>query len=416
MAEFNGAGARVAIRKATFIGKTGLAFKFIVAFAKRHILQQYVARRMKLALVRRSFSPVGGAELYLNRLIDRLATSGHQIHLLTESWPESVPNLQVHQLPATTSRARRPWALARGVQRHLQSHSYDCVFSLERTLRQDVYRAGDGVHRMWLRRRLQFLPWWRTLWTGGFHRAILKLEMQTLNPANTGFVIVNSEMIRKEIESLFFFPRERIILIRNGVDVPRFRSGRRADTRAKLGFGDHDFICLFVGSGWERKGLEYVVRALPEVQRKIDSTRSDAFLKLVVAGKGRAFDAGPNVIFAGAVPDVENLYAAADLLTFTPIYEPSANVCIEALAAGLPVLTSSYNGAAELITSPDRGAVIENPSDVPAISAEIARRANTPERKRVAVPANDLSIERNVAETLRVLERAASSRRSEWIT
>mgnify|MGYP003577636974 CR=1 FL=1 len=368
---------------------------------------------MKLALVRRSFSPVGGAELYLNRLIEGLDRAGHEIHLLIESWTGTAANLRVHSLAVSGSRGTRPRAFADAVARHLAQHTYDCVFSLERTLLQDVYRAGDGVHRAWLEQRRKYLPWWRTFWTGKFHRTMLQLEAQTFNPANTRCIIVNSEMVRNEIQRHYAFPAERIFLVGNGIQVDRMRSGRRAETRAKFGFDDHDFVCLFVGSGWERKGLQYVARALPDAQRKVDSTRSDVLLKLVVAGKGRPFDAGPNVIFAGAVADVENLYAAADLLTFLPIYEPSANVCIEALAAGLPVLTSSCNGAAELITSPDRGTVLADPSNVPAISAEIARRANLPKRKRVTVPVNELSIERNVAETLQILEHAASNRRSE---
>jgi UDP-glucose:(heptosyl)LPS alpha-1,3-glucosyltransferase len=371
---------------------------------------------MKLALVRRAFSPVGGAELYLQRLIAGLASAGHELHLLTESWIESTPNLRIHPIPANASRAGRPLQFARAVQNHLNSHRYDCVFSLERTFHQDVYRAGDGVHRVWLAQRRRYLPWWRTFWTSRFHRTILKLEQQTLNPANTRCVIVNSEMVRDEITSLFRFPPERIILVRNGVDVIRFRSGRREETRRKYNLAPNDFVCLFVGSGWERKGLDYVIEALPAAQTQLDSHARGITLKLLVAGKGRASTSCPNIIFAGPVPDVENLYAAADLFTFVPIYEPSANVCVEALAAGLPVVTSRHNGAAELITAPELGSVLSDPADRAALVTEILRFATAAVRSRISLPDHLLSIERNVAETIAVLECAAQTPKSSKTT
>lgn len=364
---------------------------------------------MKLALVRRSFSPVGGAELYLQRLLQALAARGHAIHLLTESWSQPPAEVSLHPLAVPGSRAQRPWAFARAVDQHLRGSSYDCVFSLERTLHQDVYRAGDGVHRVWLERRRQFGPWWRKFWTGRFHRAMVALEKETLHPDHTRFVIVNSEMVRAEIQRCFGFPSERIVLVRNGIEVSRFQNGHREETRVKYGIGPEDFVCLFVGSGWERKGLRFVVDAFRMAERELKE-RCGRQLKLLVAGKGRPFRGGANIIFAGSVPDVENLYAAADLLTFVPIYEPSANVCVEALAAGVPILTSRFNGAAELITQSTLGRVIDDPADARTISTEILLRASAPERIRASADPEALSLERNVRETLTVLEKAARAR------
>jgi UDP-glucose:(heptosyl)LPS alpha-1,3-glucosyltransferase len=354
---------------------------------------------MKLALVRRSFSAAGGAELYLQRLLAALGQAGHELHLFAERWSDVPAGVSFHPIAAGGTRAARPRLFAEEVRRAVGMDRYDCVFSLERTLRQDVYRAGDGVHRVWLERRREFGPWWRKFWTGRFHRTMLALEKETFDAANTRFVIVNSEMVRREIQRHFSFPAQRIVLVRNGVDVPRFRGGDRSGSRARFGFGEEDFVCLFAGSGWERKGLRYVVEAIRTLGPQV---------KLLVAGKGRPFAAGPQVTFTGAVNDLENLYAAADLFTFVPIYEPSANVCIEALAAGLPVITSVQNGAAEFITSAERGYVVSNPADVGEIAREISRRAG--QRRRIQVPDEEISLERNVRETLEVLERAAGTR------
>ena len=116
---------------------------------------------MKLALIRRRFSATGGAELYLRRLLGVLAERGHELDLFTEAWDDTPPGVTLHPLRIRASRARRPVVFADAVRGELARHNFDCVFSLERTRRQDVYRAGDGVHRVWLQRRRQYSPWWR---------------------------------------------------------------------------------------------------------------------------------------------------------------------------------------------------------------------------------------------------------------
>ena len=404
---------------------------------------------MKLALIRRQFSATGGAELYLQRLLGMLAERGHELHLFTESWEEAPAGVTLHPLRIRASRARRPIVFAEVVRHELAGQSFDCIFSLERTRRQDVYRAGDGVHRVWLQRRRQHAPWWRRplVGLGAFHRNILRLEAETFDPRNTGRVIVNSEMVKREILSHFAFPADRIHLVRNGVDVARFQGGDRTATRRRLGIQDDDFLLLFVGSGWERKGLTYALRAVRSLQmvtllhgfsqgvqrfvkesktvlagalgsdsRKPTTTHasqppSPGKIKLLVVGKGKRPAHRPaNVLFAGPMSAPENAYAAADLFLFLPIYEPSSNVVFEALAAGLPVVTTAQNGAAELIEEGVNGTVVDDPANIEEVVEEIAywwsRRFYVP-----PVNAAELSLDRNVSETLAVLEQAARERR-----
>ena len=137
-----------------------------------------------------------------------------------------------------------------------------------------------------------------------------------------------------------------------------------------------------------------------------------AKVKLLVVGKGRKPSHVPEyVLFAGSLPDVENAYAAADLFVFLPIYEPASNVVVEALVAGLPVVTSAYNGAGELIEGGAHGSVIKNPADTRAVAQAIyfwwTKRFGTSR-----VDETRLTLERNVAETLAVLELAAKEKSS----
>lgn len=357
---------------------------------------------MKLALIRRQFAATGGAELYLERLLRTLLKQGHEVHLFAEAWSETLDDVKFHRIAATGSRATRPVNFSETVRAALTKKSFDCVFSLERTEQQDVYRAGDGLHRVWLERRKQFAPWWKKpfVGSGAFHRNIMALEARTFVPQNTQHVIVNSEMVRREILQHFQFPAERIHLVRNGVDVARFQNGKRDETRARFGVKDNEFLLLFVGSGWERKGLSFVLDAMARTPR----------LKLLVVGKGRKPASLANAIFAGPMADVENAYAAADLFVTLPIYEPSANVVAEALAAGLPVVTSANNGAAEVLEEGVTGSTIQEfwkPETVAIVFEHWAQR-----RTRARISADVFSLERNVAETLAVLEIAAKERRA----
>jgi UDP-glucose:(heptosyl)LPS alpha-1,3-glucosyltransferase len=385
---------------------------------------------MKLALIRRQFAATGGAELYLQRLMEALTGRGHEIHLFAESWKQPPAGASLHSIAVTGSRAERPVRFAGAVKEAVARERFDCVFSLERTLKQDVYRAGDGVHRVWLERRRQFAPWWSRPFIGGgaFHRNLMRLESQTFDPANTGRVIVNSNMVKQEILDHFRFPEDRIHLVRNGVDVDRFHRGARAETRKRFGVEDSEFLLLFVGSGWKRKGLKYLLAAaavLESAQRDQSPGRLNADeaddetepplaprnrVRLLVVGKGRKPAGAPgNVIFAGAMSDVENAYAAADLFVFPPIYEPCSNVVFEALAAGLPVITTRQNGAGEVIEDDVNGTVLDDPADVPAMTRAICHWAS----KRMTMGRIDtdaLELDRNVEETLRALELAADEK------
>ncbi|MCX8156590.1 MAG: glycosyltransferase family 4 protein [Verrucomicrobiae bacterium] len=361
---------------------------------------------MKLALIRRQFAATGGAELYTQRLCQALGAAGHEVHLYAERWPaspEEKGRFIIHPVEVGGGRAERPLRFARAVQAALARENYDCVFSLERTLRQDVYRAGDGVHRVWLERRRAMAPWWKRWWIGrsAFHRRLLALEEDVFNPQNTGRVIVNSDMVRQEILAHFAFPDNRIHLIRNGVEVHRFQRGDRARFRQQWQLPADAFVLLFAGSGWERKGLQWVLEAFACARRQ--------HWRLVVAGKGRVPWPSPRqVVFTGPLADLEHAYAGADVFVLPPLYEPSANVIFEALAAGLPVITSRWNGAAEIVEEGRTGTVLPRSDDVAGLARAMTHWAER--RIRVQVEASRLSLETNVQHTLAVLMQAAQER------
>lgn len=365
---------------------------------------------MRIALIRRRFSAVGGAELYLDRLLRALSAAGHEVHLLAEAWDAPDLPARLHPIQVKAPRALRLPAFAAAVERELLGMNLDVVFSLERTLKQDVYRAGDGVHASWLAHRRAHAPWWKRpfLNRSRFHREMLDLERQTLDPARTGRVIVNSRMVKAEILEHFDFPEDRIHHVPNGIDVPRWRSGNPEAVRCDLGLSPRVPLVLFVGSGWERKGLRYAVEAVHRWRSQGEGPAREA--RLLVAGRGRwPGPVPPWLHLLGQSAHLEDLYAAADVFLFPAVYEPSSNVVPEAMAAGLPVITTRSNGASEWVKEFHYGSIVSDPADISGLVAALQQWCGV---QMPEVPEDRLSLQSNLQATLQVLDQAREGRAS----
>jgi UDP-glucose:(heptosyl)LPS alpha-1,3-glucosyltransferase len=356
-------------------------------------------RELTIGFVRRGFSSSGGAEAYLKRLAGGVTAAGHRVLLFTGAeWPAD--EWTFGPIRRVGGKAGKPFA--REVER-MAREQCDILFSLERIWRCDIYRAGDGVHRAWLERRNKLAGPLQKL-SGVFnrkHAAALTLEESLFAKRGAGRVIANSRMVKEEIIGFYGYPADRIEVVYNGVPLgaAERREEDRAATRQSLGLGPDDVAVLFAGSGWERKGLRFAVEAVE---------RSDKQIRLFVAGTGeqRKFRS-PRVQFLGVVREMPSLYLAADIFLLPTLYDPFSNACLEALAAGRPVITTRVNGFSEIIESGRHGTIIERPDDVAAISAALAfwsdpvRRAQAQIDNLALAPQFDIS--RNVAETLRIL-------------
>ncbi len=294
----------------------------------------------------------------------------------------------------------------------------DCLFSLERVWNCDFYRAGDGVHRAWLERRQVAAPFFKR-WTRAFNRKhgeLLALEARLFSAkdveagAGAGGVIANSNMVKQEILQHYPYPAERIHVIYNGLP-PRPQAkgpegqerleGLRARVRRELGLSELDYVLLFAGSGWERKGLQFAIEGM----RRANLSRP----LLLVAGRGDAnrFPRSSRVRFLGPVREMEAYYAAADAFLLPTLYDPFSNACLEALAAGLPVITTTANGFSEIVHPGEQGEVLDDPTDTEAVARAIEAWSN-PERRADIRPqllelASKFDMETNVRATLAVI-------------
>ena len=368
--------------------------------------------KLKLAFVRRGYSPTGGAETYLKRLARGVVEAGHEAQLITANeWVED-------QWPFgsfTRLRAQSVIGFADELEQLRPQVGCDVLLSLERIWSCDVYRAGDGVHRAWLARRRKFeLPlkqFVRTL--NRKHRDLLHLEESLFASRKAGRVIVASQMVKHEIVDLYGYPANRIDIVHNGVPLDKFRfdSELREESREDLKLKPDQIALLFAGSGWERKGLLFAVQAMWLCKNRK--------MRLLVAGRGNAalyktkrlrFWREEPVHFLGEVADLLRVYAAADIFILPTIYDPFSNACLEALACGLPVVTTRSNGFSEIIEDSVHGSIVDHAGNLMGLRDAIRFWAD-PSRRAAARPANierasQFDISKNVEQTMAVLTRA----------
>jgi len=355
---------------------------------------------MKFGLVRRGYSESGGAEAFLRRFADELTALGHEVALFaTRDWPKSGWPYELYQLSGATDPAR----FADSVRRVRARGKCHVLFSFERLHTCDCYRAGDGVHQVWLERRALHEPWLSSFLRKfrSKHRHLLKLERSLFAGGGAGLTIANSEMVKREIVKLYGYPEEKIRVVYNGLPAAALApaaDGARAQARKELGVPGDTYIVLFAGTGFMRKGLRWAIEAI-DVANVPDSV-------LVVAGRGNqgALPDTNRTIFLGGVNNLPNYYAAADAFILPTLYDPFSNACLEALGAGLPVITSRYNGVAEILEPGVDGDVIAEPEDVSALATAI-RRWSDPElraamRPRILEKARRFTMEENVRQTL----------------
>jgi len=337
---------------------------------------------MRVALIRKEYADGhGGAERYAVSLAQGLASRGHSVCVLAGTCQASLPPGIAWQ---RVSFAQRPSALKnfcfqRAVRDLLAGARFDIVNGLSQVFPQDIYRAGDGLHRHWLAVQSRH-PALRILMRLSLrHQVILHIEREIFRTGNYRRIIVNSLLCKSQVQSYYGVRGRDMCLVYNGVDVQRFsrdrRSALRGPARAQLGLGPDETALLFAGHNFRRKGLRFALHCALGL-------RAQGFkVKLLVAGRGnpRPFAQAADrcgfrdhLLFLGPVADMQRLFSAADILLHPALYDPFSNVCLEAMACGVPVVTTRQNGAAEVICPGMDGLVVEAAWHVEQMVAGVA--------------------------------------------
>jgi len=340
-------------------------------------------KHLKLALIRQKYRPDGGAERFVSYALDALSRQQElEVSIVTRQW-QGAPDSRYQVLrcdPPKWGRISREAGFAR--QARALFERFDLVQSHERIAGCHVYRAGDGVHHSWLAQRQRILPAWkaRWMWRSRYHRYVLGAERQMFEHPDLKAVICNARMVRDEIATRFAIDPAKLHVIYNCVDTARFNPALRQQHRAglcrTLGIPADACVMLYVGSGFERKGLAAAIAAL---------AHSDSHL--VVVGKdkrqrryqhqAKRLGLAGRVHFVGVQADPTPYYGLADALLLPTLYDPFPNVVLEAMASGIGVITSHTCGGAEFIEQGQQGFVCDA-LDIAAL-AEAIRRFQQPQ-------------------------------------
>ena len=253
-----------------------------------------------------------------------------------------------------------------------------------------------------------------------YRRLVAFIEKLTFGGKSSKARIVVSERLKEDFFRHYGDAAEDIIVIPNGVDLKMFNPANRPlyrdRTRQKHGISNGDFVLLFVGGDWERKGLRHLIEALSLVSRPE--------VKLLVIGRGdtdfyarlaREKAIGGKVTFVPHTDSVWEYYAATDVFVFPTIYEPFGLVIVEAMASGLPVITSRSAGSADLITDGVDGLLLNEPRNVNDLAAKISLLLSDAQLretmgKRARIAAEKISWDEVARRTLEVYTRVTLRR------
>ncbi len=324
---------------------------------------------MRIALVIERFEPHGGGvEAVAWRVARGLVAAGDDVHVCARTADAAAPNgVEVHLVPvSSTWQPWRVWRFSEGAAAANARIDTDCVQSFSRTRHQDIFRAGGGCHASYMERTYHGLgltlrrasP--RHALALAMDRAVFGDERQT--------ILCNSEMVRDEIAERFGVAEDRLRVIVNGVDTVRFHPRGTEKPRRRT---NAERTWLLVGSGFHRKGVDTALAALAlrppdEHLTVVGKDPTDPWIT-----RARALGVADRVAFLGPRDDLPALYREADALLLPTRYDAFANVCLEAAASGIPVVTSGANGAARWIG--EGGDVVDDPEDVEGFASALDR-------------------------------------------
>lgn len=336
---------------------------------------------MRIALLTRRFDPRGGGtERDAITTAECLRASGHQVTFFANEVRGPSRDFTVRKVAGLRlGRTAGLMSFAYGAPAAAHRQGADLVMSFARTIGVDVMRSGGSAHISYLRAARK----WRgnlgsiAMRASPYHRAQVFIERRAFASPQLRTAIAVSNLVRDDLIREFQLPGAKVVTLYNGVDLERFAPARddsaQREIRSSLGLYDGAPMVAFVGNGFGRKGLKFLIAAWSEVARGAH---------LIVVGtdqNSRAYQheamrrgLGARVHFVGAMPDVTRLFHAVDAVALPSLFEPFGNVVLEALASGVPVLSSAQSGAAERLPEAMQPFVVSDPTS----PIEIAEKMN----------------------------------------
>lgn len=349
---------------------------------------------MRIAFVLDRYDAVGGgAQRWTHDHAVRLLAAGHHVSIYARQIRGAPGEARTNLVEVGSALlGSRRLRFAAAVQKLIAKENFDIVHDMGDGWYADVIMPHHGVRRYVYRQRSRLahglLRWARPLGYGllSRYREFRRLERRQYDKRGSATIIAVSEMVRRQILSTYPIDPSRVVVIHNGTDTDRFKpedmqqipaqgGGNRNRIRAELGWQSRT-IYLTVAHDFKLKGVDRILAAMAHLRGRgrdagllVVGGGDIAKYKRLAASMGVAND----VAFLGDVEDPVPAYHASDVFVLPTLYDPCPLVVLEALACGVPVITTAYNGATELMTLPRDGVVLNDPMDVMELALAMLR-------------------------------------------
>jgi len=351
---------------------------------------------MKIAIIiERADVGLGGAERSVFELATALSKLGPQVDILAAQGSMNAEN--VHTLCRHSHRKRTSYfTFQKALKKHLSENRYDIVHSILPFDFADIYQPRGGTYVESILRNAasyqnKIIESYKKLTAfANFRRTILlRAERKLCRQTDGSIIIAISQYVAEQFKRHYAVSDDRIVLIPNGIkihtEIDTSRTDRlRSQILARLNIkeADEPVFFLFVANNFRLKGLAVLIKAMQLAASR--GTTRPCFL--IVVGNGREhkyrrlvkkLNIHKKIVFLGSVRHIQDVLSMSDIAVLPTFYDPCSRYILEALAAGKPVITTSFNGATDLFVNNRHGKVIDPPEDVPALAEAITYFTNT---------------------------------------
>jgi len=381
--------------------------------------------------IRELDSARGGGERYCVTLCRQLVALGHDIHAFAVRWRDVPKGLTLHRVDASRhSASLRVKSFARNCARLLASGTFDVTIGLAQVPGVDVYRAGGGLQRFWMRERFPNpIARWARMTVRPVHGANIALEDRIFAPGSATHVIAVSQLCARQLRDIYNTPPERVTVIHNGTDLSPPALGERDEASARL-HREFDIppespVLVHASNNFARKGVATTIRALASPELRQVTPRAH----FVVLGRGepsgflalaRRLGLAGRVHFAGPVADVAPYFRGAELSVMMSGYDPFPNAVVESMVSGTPAVVSANTGATDIISDGGSGYIVDDWRDWRTLAQAIARHLTSADRAKISRSATcavaELTPRANALAVEKVLKKVAARKRGELPT
>ncbi len=385
----------------------------------------------KIALSLEKFSRFsGGAESYAVELAETLQNNAWEVHLIGYSWDGNPPGAIFHKLPRLPKLIPpflRILHFAFSQQALIRRLHMDVVVGFGNTIEMNVYQSHGGVHftsslKKIRAERSPLIRILKTVLTYVSPKSISRawIEGAPFRKSPMPVIIAISDMVRNDICRRYHLETSQIHLVYNGVNLQRFAKSLVKEQiqklRLALGFS-HEVIFLFMAYDFRKKGVRYLIEAAAKLRGSVGegkfgvivvgSSPSPSLRKLI-----RKLHLESTVIFKGPTRDPERYYEACDVFVLPTFYDACSLVVLEAMACGLPAITTVDNGASGVITDGVDGSVLDDPRDVETMAISMNRFLDSDFLSKASLAAKNTasrySIEANHSRMLAIFDAIAN--------